>query len=59
MYYCSLDVVVGENRCSAIPTDCCPETFYAAPGWDPVTGLGTPNFAIFKQILDQISMRKH
>jgi tripeptidyl-peptidase-1 len=49
------DVVVGENRCSAIPTMCCPETFTAAPGWDPVTGLGTPNFAIFKQVLDQLA----
>ncbi|KAH9834511.1 peptidase S8/S53 domain-containing protein, partial [Rhodofomes roseus] len=38
-----LNDVVGENNlaCSGGTTG-----FYAAQGWDPVTGLGTPNFAI-------------
>ncbi|KAJ6498356.1 subtilisin-like protein, partial [Mycena vitilis] len=33
------DVVVGSNP------GCAKEGFPAAPGWDPVSGLGTPNFA--------------
>ncbi|KAJ7034568.1 subtilisin-like protein [Mycena alexandri] len=33
------DVVVGSNP------GCGKEGFPAAPGWDPVSGLGTPNFA--------------
>jgi tripeptidyl-peptidase-1 len=41
------DVVEGENSCSADtengPT-CCQQGFSAASGWDPVTGLGTPQF---------------
>ena len=26
---------------------CCPNGFYAAPGWDPVTGRGSMNVANF------------
>jgi tripeptidyl-peptidase-1 len=33
------DVVVGSNP------GCQKQGFPAAPGWDPVSGLGTPNFA--------------
>jgi tripeptidyl-peptidase-1 len=44
------DVTQGENNCSADPGDgtgptCCQQGFSAAPGWDPLTGLGTPKFA--------------
>lgn len=38
------DVVVGDNRCSTNYFDCCTHGFKASPGWDPVTGVGTPNF---------------
>ena len=46
------DITVGNNECgrmpqvSPLPTTCpgC-VGFNAAPGWDPVTGLGVPNFA--------------
>jgi len=34
------DVVTGNNGYE----DCA--GFDAVPGWDPVTGLGTPNFAV-------------
>ena len=47
------DVVVGNNRCSAYVNDvklsygsCCAVGYSAAVGWDAMTGLGTPNFAI-------------
>ena len=32
------DITNGTNQ------GCGTEGFTAAPGWDPVTGLGTPNF---------------
>jgi tripeptidyl-peptidase I len=48
------DVVVGSNfdgdlesRGSPYATFC-PYGFVASPGWDPVTGLGSPNYAILK-----------
>ncbi|PCH35756.1 subtilisin-like protein [Wolfiporia cocos MD-104 SS10] len=35
------DITIGDNlACSNYTTG-----FYAGPGWDPVTGLGTPDFA--------------
>jgi len=50
------DVVVGANkdgdmqpRCSPYPTYC-DAGFLTAPGWNPVTGLGTPNFSVLKDL---------
>jgi len=41
------DVTVGNNQYG-----CCGFTgFLCAPGWDPVTGLGTPNFAVLSKIV--------
>ena len=37
------DVRFGQNNCSAVPESCCPYGFKAAEGWDPTTGVGTPN----------------
>lgn len=41
------DITVGENRCLAAGAQCCSEGFFAAPGWDPVTGLGSIDFEKF------------
>lgn len=39
------DIIVGENNCpSGSGKVCCEYGFYAAHGWDPVTGLGSVNF---------------
>ncbi|EGC33182.1 hypothetical protein DICPUDRAFT_154796 [Dictyostelium purpureum] len=36
------DITTGDNKCTEA---CCAKTGYlATKGWDPVTGLGTPNF---------------
>lgn len=36
------DITTGNNKCTE---NCCAKTGYeATTGWDPVTGLGTPNF---------------
>jgi tripeptidyl-peptidase-1 len=40
------DVTQGNN-----PQGCCHQGFPAAPGWDAVTGLGTPNYKVLKTIL--------
>ena len=37
------DITVGDNRCAA-SVNCCPHGFYAAKGWDPVTGLGSVDY---------------
>jgi len=44
------DVTLGDNKCiapaaSAVQGANCGVGFIAAQGWDPVTGLGTPNVA--------------
>jgi subtilase family serine protease len=48
------DIVVGNNNCSDVPQNqdlltyfCCPNGFHAAPGYDAVTGLGSPKFQKF------------
>ncbi len=37
------DITEGHNKCT-IGGTCCAQGFYAAEGWDPMTGLGVPNF---------------
>jgi len=47
------DVVVGNNRCGALgwyPV-CCPNGYPAAPGWDPISGLGTPNYTEMRRVV--------
>jgi subtilase family serine protease len=36
------DVTVGTNRCTR--AECCTYGWQTGTGWDPVTGLGSPNF---------------
>ena len=40
---CSLSIMVADNSLGTNP-GCGTKGFSAVPGWDPVTGLGTPNF---------------
>jgi len=39
------DITVGDNKCTEDGCDPNCQGFLAAPGWDPVTGFGTPNVA--------------
>ena len=39
------DVVKGNNKDG--PT--CPQGFYATPGWDPASGLGSINYGLFEE----------
>jgi hypothetical protein len=47
--------VLGDNACGAGDgienVHCCPYAFSAVPGWDAVTGLGTPNFQIIANLV--------
>jgi len=38
------DIVQGNNKCNR--GYCCQYGYTAVQGWDPVTGLGSPNFAL-------------
>jgi tripeptidyl-peptidase I len=43
------DVTSGENNCAASKV-CCTQGFYAAAGWDPLTGFGSANYQKFYDV---------
>jgi subtilase family serine protease len=45
------DITSGFNNCPAGRPDaqCCTQGFYATPGWDPPSGLGSPDFQRMKK----------
>jgi tripeptidyl-peptidase-1 len=43
------DITSGNNKCTASSV-CCSEGFYSTPGWDPVTGLGSVDYAKFEAL---------
>ena len=43
--------ITGNNNCAAGGLVCCAHGFSAVPGWDPVTGLGSPNFVKLRDAL--------
>jgi len=43
------DITNGNNKCTA-STTCCTQGFAATKGWDPVTGLGSVDFAQYKKL---------
>lgn len=49
------DIVTGDNACTAGKSvedvTCCAESFAATPGWDAVTGLGSPNFNVLASLV--------
>ena len=49
------DIVTGDNACgvghNTEDTLCCAESFAAVPGWDAVTGLGSPNFGVLSNLV--------
>ena len=44
------DITSGNIKCNAYKV-CCSQGFYAAPGWDPASGLGSLNFGKFQSVL--------
>ena len=50
-YYAN-DITSGSNFCVAtrredVPPVCCDQGYFATKGWDPVTGIGSVDFARF------------
>ena len=43
------DITSGDNHCTA-NNICCPQGFYATPGWDPASGLGSVNYGKMQSI---------
>lgn len=62
------DITVGKNQCIAaacwvdgycsVPL-CCNEGFYALPGWDPITGLGSLNYTAFEGVVTKLGAPKN
>eukprot|EP00929_Paragymnodinium_shiwhaense_P011001 TRINITY_DN11619_c0_g1_i1.p1 TRINITY_DN11619_c0_g1~~TRINITY_DN11619_c0_g1_i1.p1 ORF type:complete len:634 (-),score=111.15 TRINITY_DN11619_c0_g1_i1:603-2447(-) len=50
------DITVGDNRCASKGTLCC-GGYDARVGWDPVTGLGTPDFSQLEQAVSSLAQR--
>lgn len=48
------DITSGFNNCAASADVCCDEGFYATSGWDPVTGLGSVDFAKFSTVFSKL-----
>jgi tripeptidyl-peptidase-1 len=48
-----IDITQGDNSCTEGGCNCAPGQggFNAAPGWDPVTGLGSPNFNVMQSYI--------
>lgn len=44
------DITVGDNKCASRGAACC-GGYDATVGWDPVTGLGTPDFRKLEQAI--------
>lgn len=51
------DITEGENFCGAgspYSAICCDEGFNSVVGWDPVTGLGSVDFAEFSRVMEKL-----
>lgn len=50
------DITEGFNNCAAGTSDivCCAEGFYATKGFDPLTGVGSLDFAKFSEIFSNL-----
>jgi tripeptidyl-peptidase-1 len=50
-----IDITVGNNRCTEMTCQGC-QGFECSKGWDPITGLGSPNYPA---MLDYIMNKSH
>ena len=55
MAHCFKDIVSGDNFCSEKHCRRSCRGFYAAPGYDPVSGLGTPNVTCMLDFVARLS----
>jgi tripeptidyl-peptidase-1 len=53
------DVVQGDNTCTEDACPCPAGTgYYAAPGWDATTGLGTPNYGRLLAAINSLDAKR-
>jgi hypothetical protein len=45
------DIKSGNIFCTGDDGTCCPQGYYAAPGWDPTTGFGSVNYGKMASVL--------
>jgi hypothetical protein len=45
------DITSGNIFCVGGGNICCPQGYYAAPGWDPTTGFGSVNYGKMASVL--------
>ena len=51
------DIKSGKNNCvvgASATSTCCSQGYYATPGWDPATGLGSLNFLAMKTLMTNL-----
>lgn len=48
------DVTQGDNKCTESGCTSSCEGFLASKGWDPVTGLGSPNVAELEKYIGEM-----
>jgi tripeptidyl-peptidase-1 len=53
------DITVGDNKCTEDGCSSSCQGFMCAKGWDPVTGLGTPNTATLIKAVETVLANRH
>jgi len=54
------DITVGDNKCTEDGCSATCQGYLCAVGWDPVTGLGSPNTAtLIKAAVDAVTKHHH
>ena len=48
------DITTGSNQCTV--EACCQYGYYASTSWDPVSGLGSPNFQVLQQYINSLGI---
>jgi tripeptidyl-peptidase-1 len=57
---CFQDITKGDNLCTEDGCSANCKGYYCAKGWDPVTGLGTPNYNAMLAFLNtNVFNKKH
>ncbi len=49
-----IDIIDGDNSCTAYGAVCCQQGFPAAVGWDGATGLGSVDFSVLSTLMENL-----
>lgn len=56
---CFQDITTGDNKCTEDGCSASCTGYYCAKGWDPVTGLGTPNYKAMVAYINKFILKKN